>query len=137
MSPMSVNTTTNEMAQQLKLWLDYKYRTRRVSYNNMQNASSKNRTITEYRTPAKDDSDLVFAVYQNKITPKIISLYQDLVKSFAKTLDRMGKGVREDGNERRRQITLHSFRRFVKTTISDLGYADYSEYFIGHSGSTY
>jgi hypothetical protein len=23
------------------------------------------------------------------------------------------------------------------TTISDLGYADYSEYFIGHSGSTY
>ena len=49
----------------------------------------------------------------------------------------MGKGAREDGNERRRQITLHSFRRFVKTTISDLGYADYSEYFIGHSGSTY
>jgi len=29
------------------------------------------------------------------------------------------------------------FRRFVKTTISDLGYADYSEYFIGHSSSTY
>jgi hypothetical protein len=51
--------------------------------------------------------------------------------------DRMGKGDREDGNERRRQITLHSFRRFVKTTISDLGYADYSEYFIGYSGSTY
>jgi hypothetical protein len=49
----------------------------------------------------------------------------------------MGKGEREDNNERRRQITFHSFRRFVKTTISDLGYADYSEYFIGHSGSTY
>ena len=43
----------------------------------------------------------------------------------------------EDGNERRRQITLHSFRRFVKSTISDLGYGDYSEWFIGHSGSTY
>ena len=27
-------------------------------------------------------------------------------------------------------------RRFVKTTISDLGYYDFSEYF-GHSGSTY
>ena len=49
----------------------------------------------------------------------------------------MGKGTREDGNERRREITLHSFRRFVKTTISDLGYQDFSEYFIGHSGSTY
>ena len=33
--------------------------------------------------------------------------------------------------------SLHSFRRFVKTTISDLGYQDFSEYFIGHSGSTY
>ena len=57
--------------------------------------------------------------------------------AFAKTLDRMGRGEREDGNERWRQITLHSFRRFVRTTISDLGYADCSEYFIGHSGSTY
>ncbi len=58
-------------------------------------------------------------------------------RSFAKTLDRMGKGAREDGNERRRKITLHSFRRFVKTTISDLGYQDFSEYFIGHSCYTY
>ena len=49
----------------------------------------------------------------------------------------MGKWDREDDNERRRQITLHSFRRFVKSTISDLGYSDYSEWFIGHSGSTY
>ena len=46
-------------------------------------------------------------------------------------------GSREDGNEARREITLHSFRRFVKTTISDLGYSDYSEWFIGHAGSTY
>ena len=36
-----------------------------------------------------------------------------------------------------RLTELLSFMRFVKTTISDLGYADYSEYFIGHSGSTY
>lgn len=49
------------------------------------------------------------------------------------------KGKRENNsnNYGRRQITLHSFRRFVKTTISDLGHQDYSEYFIGHSGSTY
>ena len=31
----------------------------------------------------------------------------------------------------------NSFRRFVKSTVSDLGYFDYSEWFIGHSGSTY
>lgn len=52
-------------------------------------------------------------------------------------LDRIGFGNREDGNETRREITFHSFRRFVKTTISDLGYQDFSEWFIGHAGSTY
>ena len=124
---------TDELAHQVKSWLDYKYRTRRVCYKDKQ----EGKTISEYRRISMKDTDLVFAVYQNKDTPKLYSLYQDLVRSFAKTLDRMGKGAREDGNERRRQITPHSFRRFVKTTISDLGYADYSEYFIGHSGSTY
>ena len=62
---------------------------------------------------------------------------QNLVTAFAKTLDRMGMGTREDSNNKRRKITLHSMRRFVKSTISDLGYQDFSEYFIGHSGSTY
>ena len=74
-------------------------------------------------------------INDNKGAPD--GIYDDIAKSFAKTLDRMGKGEREDGNKNRRQITLHSFRRFVKTTISDLGYSDFSEYFIGHSGSTY
>ena len=115
-------------------WLNYKYRTRRICYKDEQNGR---KTIIEYRTPEKRESKLVFAVYQNTKSPVPISLYADLVKSFAKTLDRMNKGSREDGNERRRQITLHSFRRFVKSTISDLGYGDYSEWFIGHSGSTY
>ena len=49
-------------------------------------------------------------------------------------------GSREEGIETRRirrKITLNSFRRFVKTTISDLGYSDYSEWFIGDSSSTY
>jgi integrase len=125
---------TDEVAQQLKSWLSYKYRTRRVCYKDEQ---EKGKTITEYRTPNRKDTDLIFAVFQHKINPYPISLYTELIKSFEKTLDRIGKGTREDGNERRRQITLHSFRRFVKTTISDLGYADYSEYFIGHSGSAY
>lgn len=51
----------------------------------------------------------------------------------------MHKGQREESKFTggRRLITFHSFRRFVKSTISDLGFGDYSEYFIGHSGSTY
>ena len=124
---------TEEVTQQLKSWLDYKHRTRRVCHQDKQ----KGKTITEYRTPDKKDTDLVFAVYQDKKTPNPDFLYDDFSKSFAKTLDRSGKGNREDSNQRRREITLHSFRRFVKTTISDLGYADFSEWFIGHSGSTY
>jgi hypothetical protein len=104
---------------------------------NNQNNNQKNKTITEYRTPDRKENDLVFAVYQNTRMPNPDGIYDDIAKSFAKTLDRMGKGEREDGNENRRQITLHSFRRFVKTTISDLGFSDFSEYFIGHSGSTY
>jgi integrase len=122
---------TDEVTQQLKSWLDYKYRTRRVCYKDERTG----KTITENRTPERKETDLLFAIYQQRPDPN--QLYDDFGRSFAKTIDRMGKGTREDGNERRREITLHSFRRFVKTTISDLGYADYSEYFIGHSGSTY
>src|SRR5215467_1851917 len=124
---------TQEVTQQLKSWLDYKYRTRRVCHQDAQ----QGKTITEHRTPVKRDTDLVFAVYQDTEVPNPDFLYADFSKSFAKTLDRSGKGNREDGNQRRRRITLHSLRRFVKTTISDLGYADFSEWFIGHSGSTY
>jgi hypothetical protein len=92
---------------------------------------------TEYRTPSLKETDLLFSVRKNDKVPDPTSLYSELSTSFGKTLDRMGKGEKEDGNERRRQITLHSFRRIVKSTISDLGYSDYSEWFIGHAGSTY
>jgi integrase len=126
---------TEEVAAQLKQCIEYKYRSRRVCYKD--DRELKGKTITEYRTPARNDNDLVFAVYQDREKPDPRMIYFDLARSFAKTLDRMGKGTREDGNGNRRQITLHSFRRFVKTTISDLGYSDFSEYFIGHSGSTY
>jgi hypothetical protein len=132
---------TEEVTQQLRSWLTYKYRKRRVCYKAEKDDDQINgkttSTITEYRTPDRKENDLVFAVYQNTKMPNPDGIYDDISKSFAKTLDRMGKGEREDGNQNRRQITLHSFRRFVKTTISDLGYSDFSEYFIGHSGSTY
>ena len=123
---------TDEAAGQLKSWLDYKYRTRRICHS-----EQGRKTVTEYRNPTRKDTDLVFAVRQDVEKPNHRWLYKNLLKSFQMTLDRLGKGAKEEGNERRRQITLHSFRRLVKTTISDLGYADYSEYFIGHSGSTY
>jgi len=127
---------TDEVTNQLNNWLKYKHRTRRVCYQNKDDVGNK-KTITEYRTPNIQKNDLVFSAYQSDQTPDAKSLYGELLTSFGKTLDRIGKGEKEDNNERRRQITLHYFRRFVKSTISDLGYSDYSEWFIGHSGSTY
>jgi integrase len=127
---------TQEIVQQLNLWLTYKYRTRRGSHRVEHNGIAK--TITEYRTPLKKETDLIFSVYQTSNNPNTENLYNDLSKSFGKTLDLIDKGEREDNNnKKRRKITLHSFRRFAKTTISNLGYSDFSDFFIGHSGSTY
>ncbi|HSF51252.1 MAG TPA: tyrosine-type recombinase/integrase [Nitrososphaeraceae archaeon] len=123
---------TREVVEQIKIWLDYKYRKRRICYTDKETG----KCVTEYRTPKKNPNELVFSTYQTD-NPRPEVLYVNFAAIFSKTLDRIGMGSREDGNEIRRQITLHSFRRFVKTTISDLGYADYSEWFIGHSVSTY
>jgi integrase len=145
---------TQELSKQLVDWLEYKYRTRRVCHYD----NSAHKTITEYKTPKKDQNDLVLAVH--RATPG--SLYLELSGAFGKTLDRIGMGTREeepsvmivniqdhnnnkangDDNHNRnrfnhRKITLHSFRRFVKSTISDLGHSDFSEWFIGHDDSTY
>ena len=123
---------TNELKEQIQKWIDFKYRKRRICYRD-----SNGKTITEYRIPEKNQNELIFSIYYiDNSNPE--GLYDHLAANFAKTLDRIGMGSREDGNEtRRRKITLHSFRRFVKSTISDLGFSDYSEWFIGHSGSTY
>jgi integrase len=123
---------TKEVKEQIKIWIDYKYRTRRICHKDKETGG----TITEYRTPEKKPNELIFSLYQtDNPRPEVMS--NNIGAIFAKTLDRIGMGLREDGNEIRRQITLHSMRRFVKSTISDLGYSDYSEWFIGHSGSTY
>jgi hypothetical protein len=53
-------------------------------------------------------NDLVFAVYQDREKRDPVMIYYNLARSFGKTLDRMGRDTREDGNERRRHITLHS-----------------------------
>ena len=139
---------TREMVQQFKQWLDYKYRTRRICNRDKKTGQ----LIDEYRTPEKDPNHLVFSLrYSHNINKNINNKnkkdiftrskpqnsYYNMVNLFEKTLDRIGMGSREESNENRRKITLHTFRRFAKTTISDLGYADYSEWFIGHSGSTY
>ena len=118
---------TSEMVQQLKVWLDYRYRYHRSCYIGKEDGSYKSEYVTD---------DLIFAIYGKPHNADLRIMYIHIAMSYAKMLDRIGKGDREDNNKRRK-ITLHAFRRFVKSTISDLGYGDYSEWFIGHSGSTY
>jgi len=132
---------TRELVEQCKAWTDFKYRRRRITKvmnpaSSNDNASGK--AISQWVEPKPSPDDLSFAMPRNrKRRSSLRGLYVHMSEEFAKTLDRTGFGNREDGNERRREITFHSFRRFVKTTISDLGYQDFSEWFIGHAGSTY
>jgi integrase len=123
---------TDELVHQLKSWIEFKYRRRRIcSIDKITGIP-----VSHYRTPNRNEHDLIFAS-RNLSKVKIMSIYIDLCHMFERTLDRMGKGEREEGNYSRRKITLHSFRRFVKTTISDLGYQDFSEFILGHTGSAY
>lgn len=125
---------TKELVQQLQDWISYKYRKRRIGFKNNVGKSS-----ARYVTPERDKNALVFSAGYNNSQPNLYSLYITMAIMFNKTLDRIGFGSREDASKvrGRRKITLHSFRRHVKSVISDLGYSDYSEWYIGHSGSTY
>ena len=65
-------------------------------------------------------------------------MYFRLLTEFQKILTIVGLDqIKEGGVQKRRKITLHSFRRFVKTVISDQTNQDYSEWFLGHSKSPY
>jgi hypothetical protein len=110
----------------MKNWKEYRERARRVV--------GRDGIPKIVEKPFSPD-DLFFSTGRREISSNPY-LYHTVHECFAQLLDSNGFKTRtEDG--KRRQFTLHSFRRFVKSTISDLGYQDYSEWFIGHAGSTY
>ena len=108
---------TYQMKQRstLEQWIDWKY-----------NNDERPRTL--------DDDDLLFTVYKTK---NPLTLYVKVLTEFEKLLSIVGLDQRKGGKQRRRKITLHSFRRFVKTVISDQTTTDYSEWFLGHNKSPY
>jgi hypothetical protein len=68
--------------------------------------------------------------------PRTISV--KALEEFQNLLTIIGMDDRkEEGIHRRRKITLHNFRRFVKAVISDQTNHDYSEWFLGHNKSPY
>jgi hypothetical protein len=137
---------TVELANQLKNWLSYKYRTRRVTHYD----SKKGKSITELKTPARNKNDLIFSMsvsssreangaYSYSSIKSIKYLYNDMIGMFGQTLDSIGKGAKREDlmGASRREVHLHLFRALVKSTISDLGHNEFGEYHIGHKGSAY
>jgi len=88
----------------------------------------------KYRERNRSPDDLIFNLINRKSKPEI--LYVKMGAEFIKVLRTAGLDARKEGM-RRRKITLHSLRRFVKTVISDEVGGDYSEWFLGHNGSVY
>ena len=112
---------SDEATRYLKQWLDWKYREERI-------LKTGKRTTT---TPMPDD--LVFSPF---LGSNPASMYQKLIHEFHKPLEVVGLNARKE-NSLRGVVTFHSFRRFVKSIISDSVNQDYSEWFLGHRKSPY
>src|SRR5919198_667086 len=115
---------SNEAARYLHEWIEWKYRDRTAE----RKYALKNR--------ARSENDLIFSTV-NATDP--YGIYFKMSVEFQKALEAAGLASRkEDGVYRRRKVTFHSFRRFVKTTIANqTRNSDYSEWFLGHKKSPY
>ena len=76
-------------------------------------------------------NELIFSI-EKETEP--ISMYKTLRSHFIRLLEKVGMDKRRDGDQRW-EISFHSFRAFVKTTISNQGYGDFSEWILGHRSS--
>ena len=74
-----------------------------------------------------------FRLYQKYSDPR--HMYTEIIVYFTRLLKSLKLDDRYDDG--RHKMTLHRFRDFVKSTISNQGYSDFSEYMIGHVHSTY
>ena len=85
----------------------------------------------------KYPNDFVFSSWRtDKIQPS--GIYGVLHKQFASLLRKIEMAQRKDGQGiQRRKISFHLFRDYVKSTVSKHTTKDFSEWLLGHSGSTY
>ena len=114
---------SEEASQHLNEWLNWKYRTKKK--------------ISEGETLTKVQDDLIFSTYN---TNNPFNLYTLMASEFSKLLSKESVRLderKDEGRQKRHRVTLHSFRRYVKTTISNARNQDYSEWFLGHEKSSY
>jgi hypothetical protein len=75
------------------------------------NRNGKIRYITK---PIEDDT-LFFTSGRWRTVKNPHNPYNQLAEEFGQVLDRMGLSKRQENKDNRHSITLHSFRRHVKT----------------------
>jgi hypothetical protein len=135
---------TREAANQLRLWDTFKYRTRWTTI-----IEENGNYVRKFAAPKRNPHNLLLSMPHlngRKATPE--GLYDHFSEAFAELVDTVdgddnsgdgGSGIGRNGRRvgERRKVTLKTFRDFVKSTISDMGYSDFSEWMIGHAGSTY
>jgi integrase len=116
---------SDEATTYLQQFLSFKFR-------------DKSETKDEGVTRVQNPDDLVFSTFSINEKPDPHNLYNKLLEEFQKVLTVSDMDDRkENGIHKRRKVTLHSFRRFVKTIVSNQVNQDYSEYFLGHTKSPY
>ena len=116
---------SDEATKYLKDWINWKYRVRK--------RQEVVRDDIKKQVVVRDD-DIIFQV--QKIVTNMHSIYIKLGRELEKVLCLSGLNQKKEGMQRRK-ISFHSFRRFVKTVISDQVNQDYSEWFLGHNKSPY
>jgi integrase len=137
---------TNELKEYLKLWIDYKYKERRLYL--------RDQHINRKIKPNIREDDLVFSSfftydgdsYNNSSwnsrkegvseQDNVANIYTTLVIDFNRLANQLNFGY-ENTTKRRHVFTFHSLRRYVKSVISDVISSDFSEWAIGHPGSSY
>jgi integrase len=123
---------SRECIKHLKLWKEYRERERTIV-----NKNEKGKYIKSYVTRKFEPNDLFFGTGRHDDVHDPNHLYHSLVPEFRAVTDSNGFADRYENLGNRHKISFHSFRSYVKSTISDLGHGDYAEYYIGHEGSTY
>ncbi len=82
---------TKEVVEQIKIWVDYKYRKRRICHIDKETGK---KWITEYRTPEKKPNDLIFSLYQTaKPSPDILYGIPLIINTLTINFKNMEKNI--------------------------------------------
>jgi integrase len=111
---------SNEATRELKDWIEFKFKIN-VDQQNITGLMGEQLVFQGHKTSSND----------------LNLIYQKLRAPFQSVLRSAGLDGKKESSKRGR-ITFHSFRRFVKTTISNSqAGSDYSEWFLGHRKNSY